>query len=337
MNTATHLRELASNGSRLRDLLTEPDAAELRVLEKRLRAERGPAPLDGLCADLFAAGGKRLRGLTTLIVGAAAGVPHEAALALAEAVELTHGATLLHDDVIDEADTRRGRMAARRRWSNTLSVLGGDYLLLRAIDAVGSLGVPALATFHRRTIDRLLGAEVAQHLATRSAEISTDGYLAIAGGKTAALFAFAAAGPAVYAGDEAAAASLTRFGEGLGLAFQIADDLRDLTGTEPGKPGCLDLTDGVLSLPLRLAAQADRGLAHDLRASLGRTLTPADAQALARRVLASDAPAGCLAIAAAHLLDSGEALRVLELPAAATPLGSVHAWLSAELQGMSGA
>jgi geranylgeranyl pyrophosphate synthase len=272
-----------------------------------------------------------------LIVAAAEGVGREAGLALAEAAELTHGATLLHDDVIDEADTRRGRPAARRQWSNTLSVLGGDYLLLRSIEVVASLGVPALDAAHRRTIGQLLGAEVAQHRSRRDQDIGTDGYLAVAEGKTAALFAFAAAAPALLAGDHDAAGALERFGIGLGVAFQIADDLRDVLGRDPTKPAALDLQDGVLSLPLRLAAQADADLARDLRAGLGQRLADGEVRALAARVLASPARSGSLALATGHLAASGAALAALRLPAATAPLAGVHAWLAAELRDLEDA
>lgn len=269
MNTTEALLQMAPTDSLLRALLTGAPGGAMGELERRLTRGHGPSPVDVLCRDLFAAGGKRLRALVALYLAGALDVPSESALRIAEAIELTHGATLLHDDVIDEADTRRSRPAARRRFSNTLSVLGGDYLLLRSLDTVESLGVPALTAAHRRAVDALLGAEVAQHLSRHQGDLGTESYLAIAAGKTGALFAFACGAPALLAGDGALSEGLWRWGERFGLAFQVADDLRDLWHADSTKPGGLDLEGGVMSLPLRLAAQADPALAAELRARLG--------------------------------------------------------------------
>src|SRR5512133_3770364 len=123
MNASDALARLAPQDGRLVGLLFDDHASELRELDRRLGMGRELAPIAAMATELFAAGGKRLRGLAALAVGRAVALPVERALLVAELVELTHGATLLHDDVIDEADTRRGRPAARVRWSNTLSVL----------------------------------------------------------------------------------------------------------------------------------------------------------------------------------------------------------------------
>lgn len=147
-------------------------------------------------SDLFASGGKRLRALGCLVVADALEVQNAAALQLAEAVELTHAATLMHDDVIDEADERRGRTAARRRWSNSISILGGDYLLLRALQLVSLTQCDELVQAHFQSLDALLDSEVVQQMAKRSGDLSVEGYLQVAAGKTGSLFGFSLAAPA---------------------------------------------------------------------------------------------------------------------------------------------
>ncbi len=288
MNTAEALDHLArSHGANVGAWMA-PLRPQLDELDQRLK-NGGTGQLATIAHDLFAAGGKRLRALATLVVGRGLGVPASAAVRLAEVVELTHGATLLHDDVIDEADTRRGRPAARVRWNNTLAILGGDYLLVRALRLAASLDSPALLHAHHRTLDELVAAEVAQHLAKAEFDLSTDGYLAVAEGKTGSLFAFAASGPALLAGDDASAADLDRFGRDIGVAFQIADDLRDLLGSDATKSTGLDLSDGVLSLPLRIAASEDPAFRHQLHRAVGHGPREDSVTTLAARARASSA------------------------------------------------
>jgi heptaprenyl diphosphate synthase len=306
--------------------------AELNELEQRLARGSEPAVVRLMASELFQAGGKRLRALAALDVGRALAVPAELAILVAELVELTHGATLLHDDVIDEADTRRGQPAARVRWSNTLSVLGGDFLLLRALDRVAELGCAELGRWHRTTLRELLGAEVAQHQARRAKDWSVDGYLAIARGKTGALFALACAGPALCAEDRASSAGLSRFGNELGVAFQIADDLRDLLGLDPGKPSALDLTDGVPSLPIRLAAAADGELRARLEASASAGPAAEAVPALRRAVVASGGAAAAVRIAREHLARSRAALASLGIHDRLGLLRHAGPWLEDELQ-----
>ena len=306
--------------------------AELGELERRLGRGSEPGVVTEMASELFQAGGKRLRALGALDVGRALAVPAELALLVAELVELTHGATLLHDDVIDEADTRRGRPAARVRWSNTLSVLGGDFLLLRALDRVAELGCVELGGWHRATLRELLGAEVAQHLARRSKDWSVEGYLAIARGKTGALFALACAGPALCAHDPSSSAGLSRFGCELGVAFQIADDLRDLLGLDPGKPSALDLTDGVPSLPIRLAAAADGALRARLEACATTGPAPEAVPELRRAVVSSGGATEAARIAREHLGRSQAALARLAIHDRLGLLRHAGPWLEDELQ-----
>jgi heptaprenyl diphosphate synthase/octaprenyl-diphosphate synthase len=300
MNVSEALRQLAPAAAPISPLLFADHAAELAELERRLGQGSEPPPIRAMAAELFEAGGKRLRGLVAIGVARAFDLPAATALSLAELVELTHAATLLHDDVIDDADRRRGRPAARIRWSNTLSVLGGDFLLLRALERVAEIGCPALDRAHRETLRQLLAAEVAQNMARRTQEWSVDGYLDIAQGKTGALFALGCSGPALCAEDRHASAALDRFGRELGVAFQIADDLRDLLGLDPTKPAGLDLGDGVPSLPIRLAAAKDGRLRARLAWRASSAVDPTSLASLRRAVVRGGA-AGALALARAHL------------------------------------
>jgi geranylgeranyl pyrophosphate synthase len=340
MDIESALESLAPTGSELHTRLRESLAPSLVALERRLRAEEGPQIVRAIGAELYRAGGKRLRALASLSVALALDVADDVAVALAEAVELTHGATLLHDDVIDEAETRRGEVAARRRWSNTLSVLAGDFLLLRAQSLVSGHHVAKLSVAHQSTLHALLSAEVAQHVAKRDLDCTTEGYIAIARGKTGALFGFACAAPAWYRENEAAASALDTFGQELGVAFQIADDLRDVLQTDPTKPTALDLKDGVLSLPLRLAAQQNDSLRQELLAAIDFTPSTEEAARLCHKVAQNGAIHGSFALGLKHLAAGRAAIADLRQARLSPPglatLDAVGDWLEGELLRLRG-
>lgn len=336
MNIGSSLMALAQDTGRLRGYLDESYGESLAVLEERLRVASGPAPVDEICADLFSAGGKRLRAIASLVVSRALAMDDAVSVRLAEIAELTHGATLLHDDVIDEADTRRGGVAARRRWSNTLSVLGGDFLLLRSLELAAGAGVPELAEAHRRTLCDLLESEVAQHLSRRQGDLSPDGYISIAAGKTGSLFAFACAAPAHLGRDGRSSGALDAYGRAFGVAFQIADDVRDITTGDPGKPGCLDLSGGVFSLPLRLAARDDGELARALLACVDRQPGTEELQRLAARVRGTGAVKEAIETGRAHLAASRVALDGLQASLDLDPLHALCVWLGCEFDRLEG-
>lgn len=338
MNTTTRssLIALSRDTGRLRGYLGDFYGESLAELNERLRAAGGPEPVDEICADLFSAGGKRLRALASLVVSRALEVDYAVSVKLAETVELTHGATLLHDDVIDEADTRRGRVAARRRWDNTLSVLGGDFLLLRSLELVAGTGASGLIEAHRRTLCDLLESEVAQHLSRRQGDLSLDGYISIAEGKTGSLFAFACAAPAYLCQDERSSAALDVYGRAFGVAFQIADDVRDVTTGDPDKPGRLDLAGGVFSLPLRLAARDDGELARALLACVDRQPELSELQRLAARIRKTGAVMEAIEMGRAHLAASRVALDRLQAPLDLDLLHALCVWLGCEFDRLEG-
>jgi len=266
----------------------------LPVLETQLAAacERGPAPLDEAAKQLVLAGGKRVRPLACLLVTRACGGDANKAIALAAAVELIHSSTLLHDDVIDEGEERRGRPASRVLWGNLVSVLSGDLLLTAALELVHTTGLDGAMTDTLNTMQRLIGGEVAQLKARGREDLGIEGYLEIARGKTASLFAHACRSGARVAGATPAIIdAMGRFGERVGIAFQIIDDVLDLEGIphEVGKRLGHDLAEGKTTLPLALALQHD---AAHLRPLL-ITARAGDTLAAARVSQAASVRAAC--------------------------------------------
>src|SRR5258706_11183913 len=216
-----------------------------------------PVPVIPALADhLIAGSAKRLRPLLTIAAARLAGARDDACLKLAAAVEFIHTATLLHDDVVDSSQLRRGRVAAHLIWGAPSSVLVGDFLFARAFELmVGAGAMPALEILARAS--RVIAeGEVLQLTRAHDLNLSQAMYLEIITAKTAELFAAAAEAGAVSAGATAAqSAALRRFGQNLGLAFQLADDALDYGGaTETlGKNAGDDFREGKATLPLLLA------------------------------------------------------------------------------------
>ncbi len=200
--------------------------------------------------DLVEAGGKRVRPrLVFLAAGALGGVPFATELALS--TELLHSATLLHDDLVDDAETRRGQLAAFRKYGNAVSVLAGDYLLSRLLWLLGQMGRLELVTMFAEAARQLSEAEVLQFQVAALADYSDENYQNIITGKTAALFQLCCEGAAVLADAEPEyRRALARFGLCYGQAFQMRDDYLDLMGTQErlGKPVGGDLREGKVTL-----------------------------------------------------------------------------------------
>jgi octaprenyl-diphosphate synthase len=249
----------------------------LLALEAQLTAATDDASekLQGAARHLVSAGGKRIRPMVTLLACGACGGNMRAAVPYAVAAELTHSATLLHDDVLDDGQIRRGQPASRVIWGNAVSVLSGDWLLTRALEIVSkepaapSALAPLLATMRR-----LVEGEVLQ-LALRGSFAATEQqYLDVVVGKTASLFGWATAAGAWAAGVEGRIpAALVRFGEGIGIAFQLVDDALDYAA-DPGLLGKklgTDLLEGKATLPLIRACEARPALRDRLRALVDGT------------------------------------------------------------------
>jgi octaprenyl-diphosphate synthase len=211
-----------------------------------------------LAGHLVAAGGKRVRPMLTLIAAQLCGYRGGRHVPLAAAVEFIHTATLLHDDVVDESDLRRGLATANAIWGNKPSVLVGDFLFSRAFQLMvddGSLEVLAILANASAVIAE---GEVAQLMTTNDAETTEARYLEVITAKTATLFAAAAQiGGVVAERSPAEIESLRRYGENLGIAFQLIDDVLDYSAREIvlGKSIGDDFRDGKITLPVVLAFQ----------------------------------------------------------------------------------
>ncbi|MCB1628693.1 MAG: polyprenyl synthetase family protein [Xanthomonadales bacterium] len=207
---------------------------------------------------IIAAGGKRLRPQLVLLCAQACGSLQEDAVQLAVVVEFIHTATLLHDDVVDGSDLRRGRATANALWGNAPSVLVGDFLYSRAFQLMVGVNRMAVMRILADTTNRIAEGEVLQLMQLGDPETSEARYRDVIERKTAVLFAAACRLGALSAGaDSDTELAAAAFGHHLGMAFQIADDLLDYTGDAEriGKHLGDDLAEGKLTLPLILALQ----------------------------------------------------------------------------------
>lgn len=306
-------------------------ASDLADAETRLRSlmHSDITVIPDAAGHLAFAGGKRLRPLLALLCAQASGVTSEHRITVAAVGELLHTATLLHDDVIDEGEFRRGRPCPRIVHGNGISVLTGDFCLSRSLQAVANTGVIDAVQSMADTVMNMAEGEVAQLYGAGGAAIDRAHYDLIIERKTATLIAWCAQvgclAPLVYREP------LRRFGMELGYAFQIADDLLDYgirnasgpgeTGKNPGQ----DLREGKWTLPLLLACEADPQLHADVLAAFeaGPPLDEDAATDIVQRVLASDAVARARAVADAHADAAAEALSALPPSAALEALQQI--------------
>ncbi|WP_106161203.1 polyprenyl synthetase family protein [Hasllibacter halocynthiae] len=249
---------------RLNALLAPGLSRTAAIIEGRMASDAAPR-IPEVTAHLVGAGGKRVRPVLVLASAALCGETGEDAAKLAATVEFIHTATLLHDDVVDESRQRRGRPSANLLWDNQSSVLVGDYLFARAFQLMvepGSLRVLGILSNAAATIAE---GEVLQLTASRNLATDEATYLRVVRGKTAALFSAATEAGAELAGaDAGTVAALRDYGDALGIAFQIADDLLDWEGgAEIGKNPGDDLREGKMSLPvIKAVASGSREFWH---------------------------------------------------------------------------
>lgn len=234
-----------------------PILPALRRVEDRLQAELTSSdPLvDEVVRHGYRLGGKRLRPALVLLVGKAVGDLTSAHELLGVVVEMIHTATLVHDDVLDEAQLRRHVDTVNARWGNEKSVLLGDFLFSQAFYLAATVDADAATACQLigRTTNRVCHGELRQTLAEGDLQLSQADYFDIIDGKTAELCACCCRLGAVYAGaSDAVADAMESYGRNLGMAFQIADDLLDLTGDEAttGKTTGADLAKQKMTLPL---------------------------------------------------------------------------------------
>ncbi|MGB2203190.1 MAG: polyprenyl synthetase family protein [Pseudooceanicola atlanticus] len=241
-------------------LLADDLGAVNDLIRARMASRHAPR-IPEVTAHLVEAGGKRIRPMLTLAAARLCGYDGPWHVHLAATVEFIHTATLLHDDVVDESQQRRGRPTANLLWDNKSSVLVGDYLFARAFQLMvepGNLRVLNILSDAAATIAE---GEVLQLTAAQDLKTTEDTYLQVVRGKTAALFSAATEAGAVIAGtDEDNVQALFTYGDALGIAFQMADDLLDWQGdaAQTGKNVGDDFRERKLTLPLiRAIAKAD--------------------------------------------------------------------------------
>nr|WP_062071019.1 polyprenyl synthetase family protein [Demequina sediminicola] len=242
----------------------------LDLVEERLRDAVGQADslADSTSKHLVNAGGKRLRPMLTLLTAQLGNGLRPEVVEAAVVVELTHLATLYHDDVMDSAPTRRGAPAAHEVWGNSVAILTGDLLFARASRVVAGLG-PEAVRIQAQTFERLCLGQLHETVGPREGEDPVDHYIQVLADKTGSLIGTSARFGALFAGCEPQVVErLTRYGELAGVAFQLADDVIDVRSSadETGKTPGTDLREGVPTMPVLLlrARIADgRGTAED--------------------------------------------------------------------------
>ncbi|HEV2558074.1 MAG TPA: polyprenyl synthetase family protein [Microvirga sp.] len=205
---------------------------------------------------LISSGGKRLRPMLTLATAGLAGYLGDGHVKLAASVEFMHTATLLHDDVVDESDMRRGRVAARVKWGNEASVLVGDFLLGQAFKMMVEVQSLRALEILSTAATVIAEGEVMQLAAAKNTETTEDEYLAVIRAKTAELFAAACeVGPVIAGRPKAEQAACRSYGMNLGIAFQLVDDALDYGGTSAklGKNVGDDFREGKITLPVVLS------------------------------------------------------------------------------------
>lgn len=251
-------------------------------------AGEGAAPATDSAAHLIAGGGKRIRPAVALLAAACTGGLGERSLEVAVIAELLHLATLLHDDVIDDAPERRGQKTSRLLWGNGISVLAGDLMLVHALERAQRLGCAETSSEMIETLRALVDGEIVQMRGRTRIDASLETYDRIVRGKTASLFRWAMRAGARTSGATAGRVELLgKVGEHLGVAYQVIDDVLDVDGdpSATGKALFTDVVEGKLSLPLLLHVRdvpAALGLVERVRAG-----DPAAARDLAAAVRGS--------------------------------------------------
>ena len=233
-------------------------APELVLVEDELRryTRSDITPISEIGKYLLTAGGKRIRPALLLLTARMLGDVSPMAIRLAAVVEFLHNATLVHDDVIDAADTRRGRPSANSHWGNSMTVLAGDWLYMQSFAvALAERNFEVLNTLIDIT-QKMVEGELLQLTLLGRSKVTEQQLLDIVERKTAYLFSGCTKLPAIAAGmNHGSAELLADVGKSLGMAFQLVDDLLDLTSTQDvlGKPVASDLKEGKMTLPMLFA------------------------------------------------------------------------------------
>ena len=257
----------------------------LGVIEERLR--ESVATSDDMVRwtgrHLMDAGGKRVRPMLVLLAASLGDVDADGVLDAAVLVELTHLASLYHDDVMDSAPTRRGTDSAHALWGNNVAILTGDFLFARASGLSARIGTEAVR-LHSETFERLCLGQLHETVGPREEDDPFEHYISVLSDKTASLLALAGSlGASLAGGPEGAAEVMRRYGEKIGVAFQLADDVLDLESeaSTSGKTPGIDLREGVPTMPTllvrRRAAEQQDARTLDLVSKLDGDLSSDEA------------------------------------------------------------
>jgi heptaprenyl diphosphate synthase len=293
--------------------LSERDLARLEAC-LRESVTAGDEFLDEVASHLIAAGGKRLRSSLALTASELGGGPiSKESLLGGVCVELVHLASLYHDDVMDEAQRRRGVQSVNARWGNLVAIVAGDFLLARSAEIAAGLG-PEVAGLLAATLGKLCQGQVKEVRRAYSLERGEAEYLNGIAHKTAALMATSCQIGGLTAGlGQVEINELAAFGHAFGMAFQIRDDVLDVIATEEelGKAPGQDLAEGIYTLPVQLAL-LDVSVAGQLRQMLGRKLGDEDRMVARCLVAASSGVIGSSAVASQYAERAAQAAERLD-------------------------
>jgi heptaprenyl diphosphate synthase/octaprenyl-diphosphate synthase len=284
-------------------------SADLQAVERLLleRTESRSPLIAAASAHTVRSGGKRLRAALALLAARLGSYQLSRVIHAAAAVELIQAASLVHDDLVDQASRRRGRVTVHARWDNDVALMVGDYFFALAAGEMARSPDPRIITYYSQAVQTIVEGELSPVTVAEPAETALGQYYYKTGAKTASLFEAACkAGMAAGGGSDAQVAALGRYGFDLGMAFQIVDDVLDFVGDEQtlGKPAGNDLRQGTITLPLiytvartgspRLRAIVERGPASDadVSAAIDEVLAAGGADAAmaeARRFIAQAA------------------------------------------------
>lgn len=311
-------------------MTTETDR---ELIELQERVESGVDRIEALLAErtlsddgmvteaaqhLLEAGGKRFRPLLTMLAAQFGDPENGDVVKAGVVVELTHLATLYHDDVMDEAPRRRGAPSANARWDNSVAILVGDFLFARASALVADLGTEAVR-IQAETFARLVHGQIKETVGPREGEDLLEHYLKVVADKTGSLIATAALFGAKMSGASAEIQeTLLEFGERIGVAFQLADDIIDVMSEseDSGKTPGTDLREGVPTLPTLYVLRSERAEDAELKS---RLLDPITDEPLVAQTLAELRVHPAMAQARDYVLGEAEAARALLVDLPASP------------------
>lgn len=254
----------------------------LKKIESGIKASLDfqTAEIDTAARYLLSAGGKRIRPLLTLMTAEYGDSSKKEVILASQVVEMIHLATLYHDDVMDESELRRGVPTFHKLWGNSKAILIGDLLFARASGLAASLG-EEMVRLHSKTFERLCLGQLNETIGPKAGESPVDHYLRVLADKTGSLISSSAvAGLMASGAPDILIEPFTNFGEKIGVAFQLIDDVLDLAGGETGKEKGADVRNGVATMPSLLLEAATDEESVSLKKRLNEAIRSGDEQAI---------------------------------------------------------